>query len=307
MSARHMQSNKILFVAAALVVLAVAGGVIFMMSGNGVAESDKAEQAAEAASNEPLEIRPGNPVVGKANGKDIMRVDVLNFISALPENVRQMPIQNLFPMALEQVINNEIVGKRSSEAELESDPEVEQLAAQAKDQIIRNVYVDRQVTAQITQKKLMKSYENLLEQIEKIEETRARHILVEEESKARELIAKLDEGADFAELAKENSTGPTATNGGDLGYFAKQAMVPAFADAAFALDVGSYSKDPVKTKFGWHVIKVEDRRTRPAPEYEAVKPQLEAQLRQEALADLLQEWQKDAKIKKFDINGDPVK
>ena len=299
--------KKTPMVIAVVAVAAIAVGMMFMFSGNGVAQKGDAETEAEqVAKNEVPVIKPGNPVVAKVYDKEILRGDVLNFISNLPENVRQMPFQNLYPLALDQVVNNHVVGEKAKNANLSDDKEVTDLAAQAKEQIIRNVYLERQIDAAITQKKLQDAYNTLLEKIGDVQETKASHILVEDEAAAREVIKELDGGADFAELAKTKSTGPSADRGGDLGYFAKTEMVPEFADVAFALDKGAYTKDPVKTQFGWHVIKVEDRRQRPAPEFEAVKPQLEAQLRQQILGDLVKEWQKEAKIQKFDINGEKV-
>lgn len=266
----------------------------------------KTEAAAPAAADGPM-VKLGNPTVAEVNGDQIKRSDVLNFIGNLPEQVRQMPIENLFPLALEQVINNKIVGVKADSAKLEADPEVKKLMDQAKGQIVRNVYVERQVKENLSEKKLLKAYEEMLTKVGDVQETHARHILVDSETKAREVIKKLDDGAKFEDLAKEYSSGPSKENGGDLGYFAKTEMVPEFADAAFAIDAGKYSKDPVKTQFGWHVIKVEDRRKRAEPKFEEVKPQLEQQMRQQVLAELLQKWQKEAKIKKFDINGEPTK
>lgn len=307
--------NKGPIIAVVAVVALVAIGAMIALSGNGVAESGEAElsqispASADNAQGEgasPM-IKLGNPVVAKVNGQDIMRSDVFNFISGLPEQVRQMPIQTLFPLALEQVVNNRVITAKAGSAQLEADPEVEQLVSQAKDQIVRNVYIDRQIDEQITQKKLLDAYNDLLSQLADVEETKARHILVESEEKAREVVAKLEEGGNFVDLAKEHSTGPSAQAGGELGWFAKNEMVPEFADAAFALKPGEHTKNPVQTQFGWHIIQVEDRRKRPEPEFELVKPQLEAQLRQKVLQDLVASWQKEAKIQKFDINGEPIK
>lgn len=302
---------KIITAVALVAVVAIIG---FTMSKNGVADSksdnvkvsDIAPAAGEGDADAPM-IKLGNPVVAVVNGKEIKRSDVFEFISGLPEQVRQMPIQTLFPMALEQVVNNNVVSAKASDAKLEGDPEVEQMVKQAQGQIIRNVYVERQVNEAVTQKRLLKAYEDLLDTVSKIEEVHARHILVEEEEAAKGLIKKLEEGSDFETLAKENSTGPSAERGGDLGFFAKNEMVPEFANAAFGLDAGAYTKAPVKTQFGWHIIKVEEKRMRPEPKFEDVKAQLEAQERQKVLAELLEKWQKDAKIKKYDINGEEVK
>ena len=308
-------SSKTPVIAVAVAVGLIAVGGLFFLSRSGEAESQtgaaanqvapaSADQAAAGA--DPM-IKLGNPTVAVVDGEEIKRSDVFNFISGLPDQVRQMPIQTLFPLAQEQVINNKVIAAKAKTANLEGDPEVEQLFTQAKGQIVRNVYVEREVGSQINQKKLLKAYEDLLTKVEDIQEVHARHILTDTEEKAREVVTKLDGGAKFEDLAKEMSTGPSAENGGDLGYFAQAEMIPEFATAAFAIEPGQYSKDPVKTQFGWHVIKVEDKRKRPEPQFEAVKPQLEAQLRQQTLADLVQKWQKEAKIQKFDINGEPVK
>ncbi|MBI4031772.1 MAG: peptidylprolyl isomerase [Proteobacteria bacterium] len=304
---KSVLSGKTPLIAGAAALLLIVSAGMFVMSGNGEAETGKDTPKQEASAEEQPMLKLGNPVVALVDGEEIKRSDVFTFIGGLPEQVRQMPIQNLFPLALEQVINNRVISEKAKGSKLESDPEVEKMFMQAKGQIVRNVFVERQVTAEVSQKKLLKAYEDLLTQLEDVQETHARHILVDSEEKAKEVVGKLDGGAKFEDLVNEYSSGPSKENGGDLGYFAKNEMVPEFGEAAFALDVGKYTKDPVKTQFGWHIIKVEDRRKRPEPKFEEVKPQLEQQLRQQILADLLQKWQKDAKIKKFDMNGEPVK
>lgn len=307
-TAENGQTAKIVGIVVMVVVVIAIAAFAISKSGNAEGENAKGQQTAAAdASGEPPMIKLGNPVVANVNGEEIKRSDVFNFISGLPEQVRQMPIQTLFPLALEQVVNNRVINSMATSASLDADPEVEQLVTQAKGQIIRNVFVDRQISEQMTQKRLLKAYEDLLGTLGDVEEVKARHILVDDEAKARELVAQLDGGADFETLAKENSTGPSASRGGDLGYFAKNEMVAEFSDAAFKLNPGEYSKEPVKTQFGWHIIKVEEKRQRPEPDFEMVKPQLESQLRQQILAELLQKWQKEAKIKKFDINGEEIK
>lgn len=276
-----------------------------------------AEQSSKPADTQPAEtdsaagtvpgLKMGDPVVAKIGGQDVLRSEVFNYITTLPEQIRQMPLQNLFPLALDQVLNNRIIGEKADAAKLDADPEVTKILDQAKGQIVRNVYVERELNKAVSQKELLKAYETMLSAQEKVEEVHARHILVADESKARDIIAKLNDGAKFEDLAKESTDGPTAANGGDLGYFAKAEMVPEFAEAAFSIAPGSVSKDPVKTQFGWHVIKVEEKRQRPEPQFETVKPQLEAQIRREKLNTMLETWQKESKIEKFDINGEAIK
>ncbi len=155
--------------------------------------------------------------------------------------------------------------------------------AKAEEQAIREVYLEQEVLARITDDGLQAKYKDFVANNPPETEHHARHILVTSEEAAREVIAKLDEGADFAELAKESSTGPSGAQGGDLGYFTADQMVPEFSEAAAKLEPGQYSKDPVQTQFGWHVIKVEDRRTAEPPGFEEVEPQLREAMAREAV------------------------
>lgn len=267
---------------------------------------DGSEQTADAAAGPVIKDPRGNPVVAKIKGTDITRNEVFGFIQGLPPQARQQPLEKLYPLALEQVINNKIIADRTKGVNLDGDAEVRKQLAQAKDQIVRAVYIENKVKEQITEDRLKGLYDGYVKTFPEIEDVKARHILVKEESKAKELIQQLEGGASFEELAKANSTDGTAQNGGDLGYFAKTDMVPAFGEAAFALEIGSYSKKPVKTEFGYHVIKSEEKRKRPPAAFEDIKPFLEAQLRQQILGETLERWRKEAEIKRFDINGDAV-
>jgi peptidyl-prolyl cis-trans isomerase C len=137
------------------------------------------------------------------------------------------------------------------------------------------------------------------------EEVHARHILVATEGEAKDIVAQLKNGADFATLAKEKSKDPGAADGGDLGYFTKEQMVPEFAEAAFKLQKGQIS-DPVKTQFGWHIIKIEDRRIRPTPTYDEVKGQLQNYVARRAQAELVDNLRKSATIERLDRPASPA-
>src|SRR6185437_5838990 len=139
------------------------------------------------------------------------------------------------------------------------------------------------------------------------EEVKARHILLPTEAAAKEVIAQLDKGADFAALAKEKSTDPSKETGGELGYFTRDdGMVPEFADAAFKLKKGEYTKTPVHTQFGWHVIEVEDRREVKPPSFEESKPQLKEEAARAAVGSKLKELRGKAKIETFALDGSPL-
>lgn len=135
-------------------------------------------------------------------------------------------------------------------------------------------------------------------------ELSARHILVEEEDTAAMLIEELDGGADFAELAREHSTGPTGERGGDLGWFSAEEMVPVFSEAAQALEIGEYTAEPVQTRFGWHVIRLDDRRSSEPPAFEEVSEQLRNQLIGERIEAHIDELMADAEIEEIEDGGE---
>lgn len=320
----HNQSgNAVLIVLAVLVVAAVGGLAYFYgkVGKEGVKQeaSSLAAAAAEAAGQTPAAkaadgstttppvIKPGNPVVAKMKGGEVTRLDVFNFIQSLPPQTRQLPLEQLYPMALEQVINARLIAEKTKGVNLDGDAEVKKQLAEAKTQIVRTVYIEQQITKKVTDERLKAVYDEYVKNFPDIQDVKGRHILVKEESKAKDLIKQLNEGASFEELAKANSIDGTAQNGGDLGYFAKTDVVPAFGEAAFNLKVGEYTKKPVKTDFGYHVIKVEEQRKRPPASFEDIKPFLEAQVRRQILDEMVQDWRTQADIQRFDINGDAIK
>src|SRR5436305_3875721 len=146
---------------------------------------------------------------------------------------------------------------------------------------------------------MKKVYEEASKQITGEQEVRARHILVETEDEAKAVEDELKKGADFAELAKKKSKDPGASDGGDLGFFTKDQMVPEFSAVAFSLEPGKIS-DPVKSQFGWHVIKVEEKRNRKAPDFDQVKSQIETYVTRKAQADYVAKLREAAKIERMD-------
>ncbi len=269
------------------------------------AEEAEAEQAAGQIGGK--EVKKGNPVVASVDGKDITRVDVFRYIKMMPANVQQLPPQAVYPLALEQVINTRLVQNKAEASGLENDPEVQQQLAMAKQQIVRSIYVQRAVDKEISESDLKKEYDDKIGQVPDAQEIKASHILVGDKITAEQMIAKLNAGQDFAKLAAENSNDPgNKNNGGDLGWFSKEAMVPDFAEPVFKMKKGEVSKTPIETQFGWHVVKVEDIRTKEKPKFEDVKPQIQVELRRQKLEKMLDDWKAAAKIEKFDINGDPV-
>ncbi len=238
-------------------------------------------------------------IVARVNGIDITeskfnlaKAEVGSELANVPEQQRRLVL-------LEYLIENEILAAAAEKEKINSGEAFEQRLKYYKRRALRDLYFDTRVRKAITDAEVKKVYDTQVAAIKPEDEIKARHILVETEAKARDLIEKIARGGDFAKLAKENSTGPSATQGGDLGYFPKGRMVKAFEDAAFALKKGEIS-EPVQTKFGWHVIKVEERRKRPIPTLDQVKNQITTSLIRRKAEEVVGGLRKAAKVEVLD-------
>ncbi|MCW5751452.1 MAG: peptidylprolyl isomerase [Alphaproteobacteria bacterium] len=246
-----------------------------------------------------------DPVVARVNGSEILRSEVLAAIEALPQQYRQLPMPVLYNGMLTQLIDRKLLSQAAVQAKLREDAEVKRRMVQAEERVLQEVFVTREVEKGLTDAKIKSRYDQLVKEQPPQEEIRARHILVDDEAKANRLVAELKKGTDFAKLAKDNSSGPSAASGGDLGFFTKEQMVPEFSEAAFALKAGSYTEKPVKTQFGWHVIKVEERRTAPPPAIEEMRDDIRRELAQEMIGEMVGGLRSKAKIERFDETGKP--
>ena len=232
--------------------------------------------AQETPSDPPDNIVQADPaqVVATVDGAPITLNAVLAFINQLPPRYRQAPFAALYDSVLNELISTHLAAKAATIAGVADDPLVQELAARAHDRVVAEAWFDHEINKRITEDALDEEYLNFALETQKQTELRARHILLASKEAAIAAIKRLDAGADFAELASALSQGPSAENGGDLGYFQKGNMLPAFSDASFALAVGTYSPEPVQTIHGWHVIKVEDRRQAVVPPFDEIAPQI---------------------------------
>ena len=236
-----------------------------------------------------------DPLVATVNGKEIHRSDVMEAAKSLPAQY-QTQIDTIFPALVDRLVDLELITGAAAEAGLAEDEEVETRLADLKRDVMREIFLQRELEKRVTDESLREGYDRFLAENPPKAEVHARHILVPEEATAKEIIAELDGGADFAELAKERSTGPSSAQGGDLGYFTEEQMVPEFATAAFALEPGSYGAEPVQTSFGWHVIKSEDKRETAPPSFEEVEPQLREEVSRAQFAELIAALREGAEI-----------
>ena len=261
------------------------------------AQPETPAQAPTEAPAATTETKPDpNQVVAKVNGTDITRQEVIDSAVDLPEQIRSQ-IDLVFPQLLNRYIGLKLLGDKGRAEDLANDPEVKKLMSDYETQAIRQVYVTRYLKQQVTEDAIKARYEKKLKDNPPPEEVRAAHILVKTEDEAKALIEQLKGGADFAQLAKEKSEDKgSGANGGELGWFSKDVMVKEFADAAFAMKPNEISQTPVKSQFGFHVIKLEERRTQPAPTLDSQREQIRAELSEETVQALVQTLRKEAKV-----------
>jgi peptidyl-prolyl cis-trans isomerase C len=249
---------------------------------------------------------PDDPIVATVDGAEVHRSEVEAVAASLPEQMRQMPMQMLYDMLVDRVIDFRLLSNEAEQRDIADDPAAQAALAQARAAVLRDVLVRRVIEEGTSEDKLHALYEEKkAEDGFAYEEVHTRHILLKEEDEAKAVIEQLDGGADFAEVAKEHSIGPSAPAGGDLGYITREQVVPAFGDAAFALAAGETSKEPVQTQFGWHVIGVVDRRN-VEPTFEETEPQLRQDLARELVTSLVEELRAGAEIERFNVDGTPI-
>ncbi len=279
--------------------LSLAAALAVLMSGAAMAQT--------AAGSGAAMVPPAATIVAKVGDHDVMFSDISELYARLPAQYRQRSIDALFPQLLERLIDSRLLGQAALDAGVDSRPDVKRRIKSAIDDVVAQVFLTEKVESMLTEEMLQARYQETAAQAAGGgDEVKARHILLDTEAAAKDVIAALAAGADFATLAQEKSTGPSKTQGGDLGWFAAEQMVPEFSQAAFALQPVSVTPTPVKTQFGWHVIKVEDRRANTPPSFEEMRNQISVQLTQEIVRDYLDDLRKDVKVERFNFDGSPA-
>lgn len=212
-------------------------------------------------------------VILKFDGAEIRQSDFDLFQELDPQFEQLQGAQKQLAI-LSALIDVKSLAKKATADKMDQDAVFQKRLEFLKDRSLHNAYFQKNVIANISDEDVKARFEKEIAAIEPEQELRARHILVKTAEEANAIIAELDGGADFVELAKTKSTGPSGPQGGDLGFFGKGQMVPPFEAAAFALEAGAYTKAPVQTQFGFHVIKLEEKRDRPLPKFEEVQDQM---------------------------------
>src|ERR1700733_6355485 len=240
-----------------------------------------------------------DPVVARANGVDIRQSDLALAEDEVGANMPQMGPDQKRDYLITYLADVIVLAQAAEQQKLADRDDVKHRIQFERSKVLMETLLQDAGTAAVTDDAMHKVYDDAVKQMPSEQEVHARHILVATEDEAKAIEDQLKKGADFAALAKEKSKDPGAADGGDLGYFTKDQMVPEFADVAFKLDKGQIS-DPVHTQFGWHVIKVEDKRTKPTPTFDEVKGQLENYVAHRAQADLVSKLRSAATIQRLD-------
>ncbi len=234
-------------------------------------------------------------VVAELNGETITLGDMTEFQKTVP-TAAEMEIKTILPQLLNFYIDQRLVITAARGRGLEDDPKVKEQLERLENELVRQAYLRDEISDRVTPEAIELSYNKTMETVVQEPEVKARHILVETEDEAEALLQDIADGAEFADLAMERSTGPSGPQGGDLGWFVAGTMVPEFAQAAFALQPGEVSPSPVKTDFGWHVIKVEDQRLKPVPTLAEMSDQIRDGLTDDAVESLMTELRGRATI-----------
>lgn len=271
--------------------LALASLLALSAAAPGAFAQDGSADAAEEAAAE-------DPVVAVVNGTELRRSDVVESARDLPQ-AYQDQLDQIFPALVDWLIDQTLLLEEGRRRNLQDDAQVKEQVALYEERVVREALVDRHLADRMTEEAVRARYDRFVAEFQPETEIHARHILVESQAEAEAVIAELDAGGDFAAIAKEKSTDTgSGADGGDLGFFTPEQMVPEFSAAAVALEPGSYSKTPVQSRFGWHVIKVEEKRETAPPSFEEARLEIENRLQQELVSEFVADLRADATIEK---------
>ena len=244
-----------------------------------------------------------DPILAIVDGAAIRRSDMQSLQRALPAQFQQMPLEMLFPMLIDRMVDAKLLAIAGRRDNLQNEPELRARVATYEERLIQDAYLTRRIAAAATEEAVQARYRKFVAENPAETEVSARHILVASEQKAREILGALGRGGDFAKLAADNTLDPSGKDsGGDLGFFKKGDMVPEFSEMAFSLKEGQTADRPVKTQFGWHVIRVDKVRT-VAQSLDDLRDEITSQISQEVVSAEVDRLRSGAKIERFNFDG----
>jgi peptidyl-prolyl cis-trans isomerase C len=260
-----------------------------------------AEQSAAGST-----VRPGDPVVARVDGVEVHRSDIEAARQTMSAQGRRLPADQAFAVLRDHLVDIQLVLAAARKERLDETADFKRRLQDFANRMLAEAYINRILSKAPTEDALRARYQAYIKELPPREEVHLRQMVVPTEAEAKAIIAKLDKGADFAKLADQYAKTHPGGGTGDLGYMSLNQMTPEFAKAAFALKVGQFSATPVKTEFGWHVIKVEGRRVAAPPSFAQVRPELIKLGQNERVDRQLEKLRQSAKIELFDLNGQLV-
>jgi peptidyl-prolyl cis-trans isomerase C len=244
-----------------------------------------------------------NPVIASVDGYPIHLQELRVAMQTLPERLRTMPFETLYPVLVDRLVDHQALVIMAKRAGLEDSPAIKQEIRRATERILEAAYLDREAAPKVTAQAVQAAYRRQYANRPAAEEVRARHILVTTEAEARRIIEELRQGADFATIARTVSKDPDGQNGGDLGFFRREQVWPAFGDLAFSLLPGQIAADPIRNEYGWHVVKVDEKRFVAAPGFSDIEPALRQELLAQAVQDAVDKARGQVIIRRFNLDG----
>jgi peptidyl-prolyl cis-trans isomerase C len=247
-----------------------------------------------------------DPMVANVEGHPIFLSDLGDAVQSLPEQLRKMPFEVIYPMLLNRMVDHEALVLMAQRMHLDDDPKVKRQIETATARVLEGALLERTAVPMVTDADVRARYARDFANQPAVEEVRARHILVGSEDEAKRIIAELDKGADFASLAQRFSKDPDKVRGGDLGFFRHDQVWRGFADLAFSLKPGEIAQTPIFNEFGWHVVQTLERRSVPPPTFEQASDAIRKQLLQEAVSRVVAQAREGLRVHRFNINGTPL-
>ena len=245
---------------------------------------------------------PKQVTVATVDEHIITAEDVLNATNRLPKKIREKPLSEIYPNIVNELINQHLITKQAYKDKLDQKKHIIEILKKNKDQIMAKYWLNNFVKNNTSKERIQNFYAKYLENFKTYKEFNASHILVKEKIEALQLIKKLKTKSEFSKLAKSYSIGPSKENGGNLGWFRSGQMVKKFEDAVMQLKKGTITKEPVKTKFGYHIIMLNDVRNSKPKEMEEIKQRIIERIKQNALSNLEKKLRINKNIKISDFN-----
>jgi peptidyl-prolyl cis-trans isomerase C len=247
-----------------------------------------------------------DPVLGSVDGKLIYLSDLTRVTSTLPDQMRNLPFDSIMPVLLDRMIDHEALTMTARRAGLDKRPDIQRDMRAAADLVLERAWLAQIAPAQVTEAAIIARYNRQYANRPATDEVRARHILVGTEAEAKSVLDELKKGADFGAVARVVSKDPDGKQGGDLGFFRRDQVWPGFADVAFSLQPGQVGQKPVHNEFGWHIIKVEERRLVAPPTLSEVREKIRQDLTTQAVQTAIAQARGQMIIHKFNLDGSEI-